>query len=65
LKTKVITRTETPLHTASEVGLRSLEDDVQAIGHGGESIDAPTTANRGLAVVFLKPIAVDIITYND
>jgi hypothetical protein len=52
------------LHTASEVGLRSLEDDVQVVGHDGKSVDTPTTAKRGFAEVFLKPIAVNIIAYN-
>jgi hypothetical protein len=37
---------------------------VQVIGHDGKSVDAPTTAKRGFAEVFLKPIAVDIIAYN-
>jgi hypothetical protein len=44
--------------------MRRLQDDVQVVGHDGESVDAPTTAKRGFAEVFLKPIAVDIITYN-
>ena len=34
------------------------------VGHDGKSVDAPTTAQRGFAEVFLKPIATDIITYN-
>jgi hypothetical protein len=37
---------------------------VQVVGHDGKSVDAPTTAQRGFAEVFLKPIAVDIIAYN-
>jgi hypothetical protein len=44
------------LHTASEVGLRRLEDDVQVVGYDGKSVDAPTPAKRGFAEVFLKPI---------
>jgi hypothetical protein len=49
------------LHTASEVGLRRLENDVQVVGHDGESVDAPTIAKRGFAKVFMKPIAFDIV----
>jgi hypothetical protein len=52
------------MHTASEIGRRRLEDDVQVVGHDGESVNAPNTAKRGFAEVFLKPIAVDIIAYN-
>jgi hypothetical protein len=37
---------------------------VQVVGHDGKSVDAPTTAKRGFAEVFLKPIAVAITAYN-
>jgi hypothetical protein len=37
---------------------------VQVAGHDGKSVHAPTTAKRGFAEVFLKPIAVDVIAYN-
>jgi hypothetical protein len=63
LKTKVITWTER-LHSPSEVWLPGLEDDVQVVGHNGESVDAPTMANRGFTHMFLEPVAVDVVAYN-
>jgi hypothetical protein len=52
------------LHAASEVGLGSLEDDVQVVGHDGESEYTPGTANCGFTEVFLKPITVDVIAHD-
>ncbi len=52
------------LHAASEVGLGSLEDDVQVVGHDRESVDAPTTAKRGFTEMFLEPIPVGVIANN-
>jgi hypothetical protein len=63
LKTKVITWIER-LHSPSEVWLPGLEDDVQVVGHNGESADAPTMANRGFTHVFLEPVAVDVVAYS-
>ena len=37
---------------------------MQVVGHDGESVNPPGTANRGSAEVFLKPIAVDVIAYD-
>ncbi len=34
------------------------------VGHDGESVHAPGTAKRGSTEVFLKPIAVLVVTYN-
>ena len=55
---------EKHLHAPAKVGLRGLEDDVQVVGHDRESVHAPGTANRGSTEVFLKPIAVFVVTYN-
>ena len=52
---------EEALHAASEVGLGSLEDDVQVVGHNDEGEYAPGTAKCGLTEVFLKPITIDVI----
>src|SRR4051812_22689051 len=53
------------LHAASEVRLWSLEDDVQVVRHDGEGVYAPGTANCGFTEVFLEPITVDVVAYDD
>ncbi len=55
---------EKRLHTAGEVGLGRLEDDMQVVGYDGESVHAPGAAKRGTTEVFLKPIAVLVISYD-
>ena len=52
------------LHAPAEVGLGSLEHDMQVVGHDGESVNTPGTANRGLPEVHLEAIAVDVIAYD-
>ena len=37
---------------------------MQVIGHDDERVNTPGAAKRGLTKVFLKPIAVDVITYD-
>ena len=43
------------------LGCGSLEHDMQVIGHDGERVNMPGTANRGSPKVFLEPIPVDVI----
>ncbi len=52
------------MHTAGEVGLGRLEDDMQVVGYDGESVHSPRAAKRGTTEVLSKPIAVLVITYD-
>ena len=52
------------LHAPAEVGLGGLEDDMQVVGHDGEGVNPPGTANRGSPEMFLKALAVDVIAYD-
>ena len=37
---------------------------MQVIGHDGERVNMPGTANRGSPEVFLEPIAVNVVAYD-
>ena len=52
------------LHPAAEIRLRSLEDDVQVIGHDHKRVDVPGAANYRLAELFQEPIAVDVVAHD-